>query len=356
MKLAERMNLERGFLDRDFIETIEGFMFCVVGPYHPDDRIIAYLKYVPSDEGLWERKGQSFSRVMKTYTIPNLLETFKMLEEKYPQYLFYSPYYNIKMTAVPLDCIAQHYKPEEKLTRLRSSKKVDLLQKKAIALAEVLSEESGVPIKNFGITGSILLDMHDVNFSDIDLTVYGSEESWKLKGATAEIYGSNTGIFRFEGESLKAWCKSKVSRHPLELGDALKIYDRKWNIGVFKGTRFSIHPVKMREEVNEKYGEKTFYPKGFVTIRAKVEDCSESIFLPAIYKVSEVKFLEGKNVDSLLEVVSYESLYDSLAENGEEIIARGKLELVKDNRNGEEYYRILIGSPEGKGREFIKPA
>ena len=65
--------------------------------------------------------------------------------------------------------------------------------------------------------------------------------------------------------------------------------------------------------------------------------------------------MEGKAVGPLLEVVSYESLYDSLAENGEEIIARGKLELVKDNRNGEEYYRVLIGSPEGKGKEFIKP-
>ena len=41
---------------------------------------------------------------------------------------------------------------------------------------------------------------------------------------------------------------------------------------------------------------------------------------------------------------------------GEEIIARGKLELVKDNNSGMEYYRVLIGSPEGKGKEFIKPA
>jgi len=350
------MNLEREFLDRDFIETPQGFMFCVVGPYHPDDRVIAYLKYVPSKSGLWKRSGQTFNRVMKAYTIPNLLETFKILEEKYPQYLFHSPHYNIRMTAVPLNCVKQHYKPEEKLAQLKNNEKLDILQQKAITLTETLSTESGVPIRNFGVTGSILLDMHNVNFSDIDLTVYGVKESWKLKEAMAEIYNANNEIRRFEGESLKTWCKSKVDKHPLELKDALKIYDKKWNIGIFNGTRFSIHPVKMREEINEKYGDKTFYPKGFVTIKAKVEDCSESIFLPAIYKISKAKILEGKAVDPLLEVVSYESLYDSLAENGDEIIARGKLELVKDNRNGEEYYRILIGSPEGKGREFIKPA
>lgn len=349
------MNLKRGFLDRDFIETAESFIFCVVGPYHPDDRVIAYLKYIPSKYGLWERRGKTFSRVMKTYTIPNLLETFRILENENPQYLFYSPYYNIKMTAVPLNCVAQHYKPEEKLAQLIENEKLDLLQQKALALAEILSEKSGVPLKNFGITGSILLDMHNVNFSDIDLTVYGLREGWKLKEAMAEIYGENTEILRFEGESLKAWCKNKVSQHPLELNDALKIYSRKWNIGIFKGTRFSVHPIKIRGEINEKYGEKTYYPKGIVTIRARVKDCSESIFLPAIYRVGEVKFLEGKAVDSLLEVVSYETLYDSLAENGEEIIAKGKLELVKDNKSGREYYRVLVGSPEGKGKEFIKP-
>jgi len=355
VNLAERMNLKRGFLDRDFIETAEDFMFCVVGPYHPDDKIIAYLKYVPSKDGLWKRNGRRFSRVMKTYTIPNLLETFKMLEKEHPQYLFYSPQYNIKMTAVPLNRITRHYKPESKLAQLKIRGRLDSLQQKTVELVEILSRESGTQFRSFGVTGSILLDMHDVNFSDIDLTVYGLKESWKLKEAMAGIYDSNREISRFEGEVLKAWCKSKVSKHPLKWRDALKIYSRKWNIGIFRGTRFSIHPVKVREEINEKYGEKTFYPKGFVTIKARVEDCSESIFLPAVYRVGEVKFLSGKAVDSLLEVVSYESLYDSLAENGEEIIARGKLELVRDSRNGKEYYRVLVGSPEGRGKEFIKP-
>jgi predicted nucleotidyltransferase len=55
------------------------------------------------------------------------------------------------------------------------------------------------------------------------------------------------------------------------------------------------------------------------------------------------------------EVVSYEGLYDSLADKGEAIEARGKLEHIIDRRTGEEYDRVLVGSPEGRGREYIKP-
>jgi predicted nucleotidyltransferase len=51
---------------------------------------------------------------------------------------------------------------------------------------------------------------------------------------------------------------------------------------------------------------------------------------------------------------SYEGLCDSLADKDEMIEAKGKLERVVDNRTAEEYYRVLVGSPEGKGQEYIK--
>ena len=54
------------------------------------------------------------------------------------------------------------------------------------------------------------------------------------------------------------------------------------------------------------------------------------------------------------EVVSYESLYAGLAENGEKIQAKGKLEHVVNNRTKHNYYRVLVGSPEGKGKEYMK--
>lgn len=64
--------------------------------------------------------------------------------------------------------------------------------------------------------------------------------------------------------------------------------------------------------------------------------------------------MEGPQVADIEEVVSYESLYDNLAEVGESIVARGKLERVVDRKTGREYHRILVGSPEGRGMEYIK--
>jgi len=78
------------------------------------------------------------------------------------------------------------------------------------------------------------------------------------------------------------------------------------------------------------------------------------LFLPSVYRVREVAIMEGPQAANIEEVVSYESLYDNLAEVGESIVARGKLERVVDMKTGREYHRILVGSPEGRGMEYIK--
>jgi hypothetical protein len=349
------MKVMRRFRDRDFLQTREGFFFCVVGSLHPPDRVISYLKYVPAKLGLWGKGKKRFKRVMRAYTIPNLLETFSFLERNCPQYLFHSPFYNITMTAVPHEHLAEHYKPEEKLAQLLQASRLDPLQKKLTRFASFLAETSEVSPKFFGVTGSILLDIHRPEFSDIDVTVYGLKNSLAVKEALTEAYSSaGSTVKRLEGKPLKAWCESKAQRYPLTPDEALRIYERKWNIGFFEGTPFSIHAVKLEEEVDEEYGDKTYHPVGPATVRAVVYENSDCLFLPSIYRVREVNIMDGPQVANIEEVVSYESLYDNLAEVGESVVARGKLERVVDRKTGREYHRILVGSPEGKGMEYIK--
>ncbi|MEM2975088.1 MAG: hypothetical protein QXE76_04100 [Candidatus Bathyarchaeia archaeon] len=343
----------RNFRDRDYIQTPEKYFFCVVGPYHPKDRVIAYLKYVPAKQGKWGNADDRFKRVLKAYTIPNLLETFTLLEKGHPQYVFHSPFYNITMTAVPHNFVLKHYKPEEKLAFLLKTENLDSLQKKLVRLIELLVEKSNVPTEFFGVTGSILLDIHNPKFSDMDITVYGLKSTYAVKKALNELYGSR--VQRFSGEFLKKWVENKVKNFPLNETEAKKIYERKWNIALFENTLFSIHPVKLEEEVLEKYGDKTFSPIGAVKIRAVVYENKDSMFLPAVYLVRDVEVLEGFETREIREIVSYEGLYDSLAEKGETVVAKGKLEHVHDSRTGTEYYRVLVGSPEGKGKEYIKP-
>jgi predicted nucleotidyltransferase len=345
----------RRFRDRDFLQTKEGFFFCVVGPFHPADRVISYLKYVPSKFGVWGKGEKRFRRVMRSYTIPNLLETFNFLERNYPHYLFHSSFYNITLTAIPQKQIAEHFKPEEKLAQLQQTSRLDTLQKKLTRLTSFLAETSNVSHSFFGVTGSILLDIHQPEFSDMDVTVYGLKNSLAVKNALIENYAlSSSPVKRLEGKALKAWCVRKARRYPLAPDEALKIYERKWNLGIFENTLFSIHPVKLEQEVTEEYGEKTYYPVGHATIRAVVYDNTDYLFLPSIYRIREANIVEGPKVTDIVEVASYESLYDSLAHVGESIVVRGKLERVVDRKTSREYHRILVGSPEGKGMEYIK--
>ena len=344
---------KRGFRDRDFLSTKEGFFFCVVGPYHPDDRVISYLKYLPDPSGMWKKGRSRFKRMMQVYTIPNLLETFALLKKACPQYLFFSQFYNITMTAVPRNHLVEHFKPEEKLDELLQESHLDPLQKKVIRLVSLLSKLSNVETRNFGVTGSVLLDIHNPTLSDMDITVYGTKNSYALKDALREAFlAKNLGVSRFGKKRLNEWYANKTHNHPLTLSEAKQAYERKWNIGVYEDTLFSVHPIKLEEELTEKYGDKTYRPIKTVAIKATVTSSEDSIFLPALYKVAEVEEKAGADIE---EVVSYEGLYDSIAEIGETIMVRGKLEHVTDNRTGKEYDRVLVGSPEGGGREYIKP-
>jgi len=353
---VKKVKAMRGFRDRDFVQTREGFFFCVVGPFHPLDRVISYLKYVPAELGVWGRGKKRFKRVMRTYTIPSLLETFSILRRDYHYYLFYSPFYNIRMTAVPHTRIAKHFKPEEKLAQLLRTPHLDSLQEKLTRFTSFLAETSKGPLNFFGVTGSILLDIHRPEFSDLDITVYGFRNSLAVKNAlTTEYSLSKSPVQRFKGGTLEAWCEAKTRNYPLTRDEALKIYERKWNIGLFENIRFSVHPVRLEDELVEKYGDKTYYPVGTVTVRAFVCENTDCMFLPAVYRVRDVKVVEGPSVADIEEVVSYESLYDNLAEVGEYIKVRGKLERVIDTETSREYHRVLVGSPEGRGMEYIKP-
>jgi predicted nucleotidyltransferase len=345
----------RGFRDRDFLRTKEGFFFCVVGPYHPPNRVISYLKYMPSKAGKWGKGMWRFKRVLKDYTIPSLLETFRLLEKDYPQYLFYSPFYNVLMTAVPLESIAKHYRPEEKLAQLIGAQRSDALQKKLKRFISLLSEKSGVPATEFGITGSILLSIHRLDISDFDVTVYGYKNGLAVKRALIDAYAlKESGVKRFEGSVLTAWCKSKTRAYSLTYEEAVQIYRRKWNVGTFEGTRFSVHPVKIEEEVTEEYADKVYEGIGNAVVGAVVHQNVDSMFLPAVYQIREAKVVKGPQVSDIEEVVSYESLFGDLADVGETILVKGKLEHVTDRKSKRKYHRVIVGSPEGKGSEYIK--
>ena len=343
---------EGSYRDNDYLKTKEGFLFCVVGNTHPQDRVVSYLKYIPklSKEG---EKWKDFDRVMKNYTIPSLKETMNLLRRSYPKYLFYSDEWNTEVITVPQRDIVKHFIPEVKLEKLMHEKLKDCLIEKTCEFVRRLSELSGVPSRMLGVTGSILLGIHDPKRSDIDITVYGYDCALKIKRALLEILGRDKEIKPLGKREGNDWCLRRVREHPISVKDAERILDRKWNFGYFKGVRFSINPVRVEKE-SESYGSKRFFPLGFGVVRAAIRSDREAVFSPSIYSVSDVEVIKGsKNID-LREVVSYIRVFSDIAYSGERVEAGGKIELVKDLENDTQYHRLVIGSLEYPGLDYMK--
>jgi len=346
---------KRRYKDKDFIRTNENFFFCVVGYIHPDNSVFSYIRYVPNSSGKWGNNSARYSRRMPSYTIPYLLKNIEMLKKDFPDYVYYSKVFNTQMSAVPHERIKEYYRPEERLEQMVKLEKPDLLQIKAIKLANLVSDKSGTPVSHIGVTGSLLIGIHRPEFSDIDLIVYGRDNSLKIKETILSLYEERRkDIGKLYGDSLNKWIKEKIRDHLLTFDEAKKLYDKKWNYGLFEGTNFSLHPVKLDSEITENYGDKIFTPMYMTKIKAKVSDISDSIFLPHTYSVQKVIIEEGSKLHDIREVTSYEGLYGGIFEIGEEIIVRGKLEKVVVKKTQEVYYRILVGSLEGKGTEYIQ--
>jgi predicted nucleotidyltransferase len=351
----------RGFRDRDFIESVEGLIFCVIGNIHPKDRVISYLKYVPHLESRirvkWSRDGVMYGRILPFYSAIGVKSTLDFLKKYYPQYIVFDRYRSIELIEVPRDRIKIHYKPEERLRELVEEPK-DGLEVLAKELVEKLSQESGVPLNYFGITGSILLKIHNPSISDIDIVVYGKDNAYRVRDTLIKLLDTEAlGFSRPKDDILESWAEGITRIHPLTLDEAKTLYGKyKWNRALYKGKQFSLHPVKLDEEVDEEWGQKLFKPISIATIRARVVDASESIFMPSIYIVDNVKILEGDEKGSRVRfVVSYEGLYIDIAKPGDEIIARGKLEEVHDLKRNEVYYQLTIGTYEAQGKDYIKP-
>lgn len=350
------MPKERRFLDRDFIETEDGLLFCVVGNVHPEDRVISYLKYIPARSMVntkWRRGDTPFQRILPFYSAVGVSQVRPILEERHPDYIVWDDVLGIEMIEVPVTDVRKHLLPEMRVREILREPR-DPLEETVEKIVTILSRESGVPTSAFGVTGSILLKIHNLRYSDVDLTIYGKENSLKVRDAILRLIEEDSSFYRPSGRTLEEWAREIAEVYPLSLKEAMVLRGRdKWDRLFFRERQFSIHPVLT--EVKERYGDKIYRGKGLVEVMARVSNSEYSLFMPAVYEVDEVEALRGQEVPDVREVVSYESLYTDIAREGEWIRVFGKLEEVRDIRRGEIYHRIVVGTFEAKGRDYIKP-
>ena len=322
--------------DRDFIETIEGYLFCVVGYLHPEDGYTAYLKYVPSETGKWERDGVRYSRSIPYYQVSQVENTYQFLKQMHPEYILDCPVRNIEVSWVPKNRVKKYYYPQKGLSEIKKNGPNDPLEDKLLRLTKIFEERAGIQ-GSLGVTGSILTKTHNPEFSDMDITVYGLEESYKLKKALLELKFDSNEIKGVTEQGKGEWIQSRMGKYKLKAKDLMKIAETRWNYGYFEDVYFSVHPTRTDTETGETYGENTYHRIGEVSGKGVISDACESVFLPAVYKVEDIVCDSHRDIS---EVVSFEGLYGSLFQEGDQIEFNGVLEEVKGK---DPHKRIIIG-------------
>ncbi|MHB0980167.1 MAG: hypothetical protein ACYC5Q_08900 [Thermoleophilia bacterium] len=322
------------------METRDGFVFTVKGLVHPPGRIIAYLRYVPDPTGDRERGGGRYRRVYR------FEEQEAILRARRPEYLVVDPMLGIPVQAVPEEDVRFVYDPRLRLQHLAERGPVDPPQETALALAQVLRTAAGVPLGALGLSGSLLVGLHQSS-SDIDIVVYGEHESRAVHGALSVLLDDPTApVRRPEGEELAAIHEAHRADTPLSSADFARLQARKVNEGYYAGKPYFVRFVKRPDEVGERYGDPRYESLGSALIRARVHDDREAMFTPCRYLVDEVTSLEGEPAGDLLQIVSFRGRFTDQARVGDRVIARGGLELVAPQRRSR-FLRLVVGGRPG---------
>ena len=319
----------------DFIETLEGLIFDVKGLIHPPNRVVAFIRYIPDERGDRYRNNVRYRKVY------SLSERFSFLSENFPSYLVYDPIFNMKLNLVSIDQIIRFYKPEERVKELAECATLNYLESDALQLVNLTSELSGVSTEKFGISGSLLVDLSKAS-SDIDIIVYGINNIDLVYETLRQLMSNKNNLIKsYDFNGLKKLYAFRVNDSFSNFEEFLVHERRKMFQGSFKGRDFFFRFVKDWDEIKENYGDFTYAPMGQAKIEGSIVDDSERLLTPCTYRIDDVRFLEGRNVSSVKEVVSYRGRFCDQARNGERFFASGKLEKVTSNTKT--YHRLLLG-------------
>ena len=336
-------------MDGDTFVTKDGFIMNTFGYEHPEDRVFAFLKYIPAQYkqlfnvemltrtwkfGSSELTNQLF-RAEKLYTAKNYQTFIEAFRKTFPNYLFYDPTRGKELITAPLDAIEQVFVPKDRLVWLQNLPKPDGLQKMALNLIELISKESGVDCSDLGIHGSIALDMHAPE-SDIDFVVYGTQNFRLMEQAIQRLV--NTAKLSY------------IASNRIEAA-------RKFQ-GKYLGKIFMYNATRQPNEVTAKYGDYTYTPLEPVRFAATVCSDAETMYRPATYKISSYQPQDDQSELDLtkipIQIVSNIGCYRNVARTGQQVKAAGTLEKAQNTRDGSIFYQVVVGTATSE-EEYIWP-
>jgi predicted nucleotidyltransferase len=237
--------------------------------------------------------------------------------------------------SAPLASITEVYVPKDCLKLLAKLEHKDGLQKMTLDFIDLLSNKSSISIEDFGVHGSIALNMHTAK-SDIDIVVYGSQNFRRLEATINKLV---------EDGKL-----SYVFNNRLDAARRFK--------GRYINKVFMYNAIRKPEEIHSKYGMSKYKLITPVKFHCTVKDDSEAMFRPAIYKIEDYKPADSSSTLSMDKIpelaVSMIGCYRNVSRHGNKIKVSGMLEQVENVESGEVFYQVVVGTGMSE-EEYIWP-
>lgn len=331
---------------RDFIYTTDDLFFATTSYLHPEDRIISFLRYIPDPGGERFKNSSRYSKV-------DTNQAYHFINKNNPDYLFESAATGGKMMAVPQDKVSDILQPDKRLKEIMNHPTDELLEK-VIKVANFFHEEANISYKHMGISGSILPDLYNPEKSDIDFVIYGLENHRTAIETFARLKNEkDSPIKGIEDEFWKKLYKKRIKDSSLSIEEFKWYENRKNNRGVIDGVLFDILATRDWGEIKGNYGGTTSQLKGVIKIECTITDALAAFDNPAIYKINEVKILDGPQIH-VDEISSLTHTYAGQVKEGERAIVKGKLMEITDKKSKNTINQLLVGTTRESIDEYIK--
>jgi predicted nucleotidyltransferase len=317
------------FIEGDYLETVESLFFAVKGFRHPRGRVIAYLRYIPDPEGERLHLGKKYRRVY------DIEDTTELLKAKYPRYFGEVDYLGQSLQTVPVEKIKRVYNPRATLMTILENP-VTGLEEEAKKFVLALVNESKVPLKCLGVSGSLMTGFATKE-SDIDLIVYGEREGRKLYEALSALRNKTEGFRAYNKDEVEKVARSRWSDTGLDPRKFFEIETRKILHGYFLQTEYFVRLIREPREAKS-----SSKPLHKTTCRGIISEDKDSIFTPCRYGLRELTVIDPKGNLDLSELLSYRGKFTEQAKKDDFVEFRGTLE--EYILNNKKRYRVVLGT------------
>ena len=322
-----------------FIVTEEDLIFEVKGVIHPEDRYIAYLRYVPDKLGDRKSSNKKYSKIY------NIEEREIFLRKNYPNFLWFDPYRNRQLQAVPYDKVKFILNPIDMLRHMRDrGGHLTDLEQKTVNLVNSLIDSTKIDESSIGVTGSQLVGLSKPD-SDIDLVVYGEDSCRLFYDSLRGNWDTIVGIEKYEGQLLNQHVKFRWGNDNSWMDWLRRREYAKILQGIYEGSEFFIRLVKLPNEVGWRYEERVHAFLGEEIVQGFVTNDSQGIFTPCEYSI----YCEQH--PKLRSIVSFRGRFTEHVDEGMQVQARGRMEQVKD-KDGIEFQYLIVGE---KTTDYVIP-